>query len=115
MERPHANGDFAVMARSNRTENSAEYSEGGGEDSDEDFVGPTGSPDDEGLGEEAESETANQPVEREVNDLADADCWRGVEEGADLPGVEPTEDDLRLKGVYGDYPHENDVTHLSGG
>ena len=33
----------------------------------------------------------------------------------DTPGHVPTEVDLKLKEVYGDYLHQNDGTHLDGG
>ena len=38
-----------------------------------------------------------------------------TEEGADLPGYVPTAADLKLRSVLGDYPHQNDGTHLNGG
>jgi hypothetical protein len=38
-----------------------------------------------------------------------------MEPGADLPGFMPSEADHRLDTVYGDHPHQNDGTHLSGG
>ena len=37
------------------------------------------------------------------------------ETGADLPGVLPTPADEMLRTVYGDYPHQNPGTHLTGG
>ena len=33
----------------------------------------------------------------------------------DLPGAAPKPVDWKLKGVYGDYPHQNDGTTLKGG
>ena len=38
-----------------------------------------------------------------------------TEEGADLPGYAPSAADLKLQAVLGDYPHQNDGTHLDGG
>ena len=37
------------------------------------------------------------------------------EENADLPGFTPEDAHLLLQGVYGDFPHHNDGSHLDGG
>ena len=37
------------------------------------------------------------------------------EENADLPGFAPESAHLLLQGVYGDFPHHNDRSHLDGG
>ena len=37
------------------------------------------------------------------------------EEDADLPGFHPERAHLLLQGVYGDFPHHNDRSHLDGG
>ena len=45
--------------------------------------------------------------------------WGGMcpspEENADLPDFTPERAHLLLKGVYGDFPHNNDGSHLNGG
>ena len=38
-----------------------------------------------------------------------------TEEGADLQGFTPARAYLLLQEVYGDFPHHNNGTHLSGG
>ena len=38
-----------------------------------------------------------------------------LEENADLPGLIPEHAHLLLQGVYGDFPHHNDGSHLDGG
>ena len=37
------------------------------------------------------------------------------EENADLPDFTPESAHLFLQGVYGDYPHHNDGSHMDGG
>ena len=37
------------------------------------------------------------------------------EENAELPGFSPESAHRLLKGVYGDFPHQNDGSHLDGG
>ena len=37
------------------------------------------------------------------------------EENADIPGFTPERAHLLLQGVYGDFPHHNDGSHLDGG
>ena len=37
------------------------------------------------------------------------------EENADLPGFHPERAHLLLQGVYGDFLHQNDGSHLDGG
>ena len=37
------------------------------------------------------------------------------EENTDLPGLQPERAHLLLQGVYGDFPHHNDGSHLDGG
>ena len=37
------------------------------------------------------------------------------EENSDLPGFTPERAHLLLQGVYGDFPHHNDGSHLDGG
>ena len=37
------------------------------------------------------------------------------EENADLPGFTPERAHLLLQGVYGDFPHHNNGSHLDGG
>jgi hypothetical protein len=59
-------------------------------------------------GAQQPSESSNPGDEKtEVEELAQSI--------GDLPGYVPTEVDLKLKEVYGDYPHQNDGTHLDGG
>ena len=46
-------------------------------------------------------------------------AWGGgatlPEENSDLPGFTPERAHLLLQGVYGDFPHHNDGSHLDGG
>ena len=37
------------------------------------------------------------------------------EEGADLPEYDTVRGRLLFQGVYGDFPHHNDISHLDGG
>ena len=45
--------------------------------------------------------------------------WGGTcpppEENVDIPGFAPERAHLLLQGVYGDFPHHNDGSHLDGG
>ena len=38
-----------------------------------------------------------------------------LEENADLPNFTPESVHLMLQGIYGDYPHQNEGSHLDGG
>ena len=82
----------------------------------------------EGDEEEAENEVEeDEPAGAEREDNNDANGEGDIneedetiqtfppEEGADLANYRQTAADIRLDGLYGDHPHENDGCHLDGG
>ena len=69
---------------------------------------PTTRPPTDGREEESDEEGEHESPPRTTPLLE-------PEDGADLPGYVATPADLMLAGVYGDYVHMNDGTHLAGG
>ena len=99
----------AAAAAADAAEEGEEGSPALDEGTDEaDVPPPTARPPTDGQEEESDKEGEHESPPRTTPLLE-------PEDGADLPGYVATPADLMLAGVYGDYVHMNDGTHLAGG